>query len=54
MSPYKLNLVAKLVRGMSVQQALDQLEASPKRAAVPVYKVGYSFCSDLPTFDSAR
>lgn len=40
MSPYKLNLVAKMVRGMSVQEALDQLEASPKRAAIPIYKVG--------------
>jgi ribosomal protein L22 len=46
MSPYKLNLVAKMVRGMTVQQALDQLEASPKRAAVPVYKVRVT-CSVL-------
>ncbi|GAQ83514.1 mitochondrial ribosomal protein L22 precursor [Klebsormidium nitens] len=42
MSPYKLNLVAKVVRGMSVQEALDQLEASPKRAAIPVYKAIHS------------
>jgi large subunit ribosomal protein L22 len=39
MSPRKLSLVASLVRGRSVADALVILEHTPKRAAKPVAKV---------------
>jgi large subunit ribosomal protein L22 len=38
-SPWKLNLVAKQIRGMSVDDALAQLQFSPKKAAVYISKV---------------
>ena len=38
MSPRKVSLVAHLVRGRSVADALVILEHTPKRAAKPVYK----------------
>ena len=38
-SPKKLNLVAKLVRGMRVEDALLQLQVTIKRAAKTVYQV---------------
>lgn len=37
-SPYKLNLVAGMIRGMQVQQALNQLTFSKKRIALDVKK----------------
>lgn len=37
-SPRKLNLVAKQVRGMPVGKALDALKFSPKRCAAEVHK----------------
>ncbi len=37
-SPTKLNLVAEMIRGMKVQQALTQLQFSNKRIAVDVRK----------------
>ncbi len=37
-SPTKLNLVAEMIRGMKVQQALTQLNFSNKRIAVDVRK----------------
>lgn len=37
-SPQKLNLVAGMIRGMGVQQALDQLTFSKKRIAIDVKK----------------
>ena len=38
MSPRKIGLVASLVRGRSVTDALTILDHTPKRAAKPVYK----------------
>lgn len=38
-SPRKVRLVIGLVRGMSVEQAVDQLTVLPKRAALPVLKL---------------
>jgi hypothetical protein len=38
-SPQKLNVVAGLIRGLSVQEALNQLKLSKKRIADTVYKV---------------
>lgn len=37
-SPYKLNLVAQMIRGMKVQTALDQLTFSKKRISLDVKK----------------
>lgn len=42
-SPKKLNLVAALVRGMRVEDALLQLQVTVKRAAKTVYQV--NLCS---------
>lgn len=42
MSPKKLNLVAALVRGMRVEDALLQMQVTVKRAAKTVYKVVHS------------
>ncbi|KAJ3698512.1 hypothetical protein LUZ61_002217 [Rhynchospora tenuis] len=42
MSPKKLNLVAALVRGMRVEDALLQLQVTVKRAAKTVYQVIHS------------
>lgn len=39
MSPRKVGVVAGLVRGRSVSDALTILEHTPRRAAKPVYKV---------------
>lgn len=39
MTPRKVGLVASLVRGISVSDALTILEHTPKRAALPVAKV---------------
>lgn len=39
MSPRKVSVVASLVRGRSVADALTILEHAPRRAAVPVAKV---------------
>ncbi|CAI0377045.1 unnamed protein product [Linum tenue] len=39
-SPKKVNLVAALVRGMRVEDALLQLQVTVKRAAKTVYQVG--------------
>jgi len=39
MTPRKIGLVASLVRGRSVADALVILEHTPKRAAVPIAKV---------------
>lgn len=41
-SPKKVNLVAELVRGMRVDDALMQMAVSPKRAAKVVAKVSPS------------
>ncbi|XP_019058611.1 PREDICTED: uncharacterized protein LOC109116862 [Tarenaya hassleriana] len=41
-SPKKVNLVAALVRGMRVEDALMQLEVTVKRAAKTVYRVIHS------------
>lgn len=38
-SPRKVRLVIGLVRGMPVDQAIDQLTVLPKRAALPVLKL---------------
>jgi large subunit ribosomal protein L22 len=38
-SPQKLNLVAKMIRGLSADKALRALSFSPKRIAVDVRKV---------------
>jgi large subunit ribosomal protein L22 len=39
LSPQKGRLVADLIRGLSVERALEILQFSPKRAAKPVKKV---------------
>lgn len=38
-SPYKMRLVADMIRGMKVELALHALLYSPKAAAKPVYKL---------------
>lgn len=38
-APRKVRLVINLVRGMSVEQATDQLSVLPKRSALPVLKL---------------
>ncbi len=45
-SPIKLNLVAQMIRGKKVQQALDDLTFSRKRIAKDVYKCLYSAASN--------
>lgn len=42
-SPKKVNLVAALVRGMRVEDALLQLQVKVKRAAKTVYQVNFLF-----------
>ena len=39
MTPRKIGLVASLVRGRTVEDALTILEHTPKRAAIPLIKV---------------
>lgn len=39
MSPRKIRLVADLVRGKRVEEALTQLQFSPKQAALPLAKL---------------
>jgi len=38
-SPRKVRLVVNLVRGLPVDQAIDQLTVLPKRSALPVLKL---------------
>lgn len=38
-APRKVRLVIGLIRGMSVEQATDQLSVVPKRAALPILKL---------------
>ena len=45
-SPQKLNLVAQMIRGKKVQNALDDLTFSRKRIAKDVYKCLYSAASN--------
>ena len=45
-SPQKLNLVAQSIRGLNVQQALNELEFSQKRIARDVRKALYSAVSN--------
>lgn len=45
-SPKKLALIADLVRGMGVDEALDFLKATPKKAALPLYKAVNSAVSN--------
>jgi len=42
--------VAKLVRGMRVEDALLQLQVTVKRAAKTVYQVMYSSCKHIDIF----
>lgn len=46
-SPRKMRLVADLVRGMKVNEALIQLQLSPKRSATPVFKAVKSAVANL-------
>ena len=48
-SPQKLNLVAQMIRGKKVQNALDDLTFSRKRIAKDVYKCLYSAASNPKT-----
>lgn len=45
-SPKKANIVAGLVRGKDVQEALDFLRFTPKKAAQPLYKAIASAASN--------
>lgn len=38
MSPRKVRLVADMIRKMSIDEAVAALDATPKRAGVPIYK----------------
>jgi large subunit ribosomal protein L22 len=48
-SPKKANLVAGLVRGAKVNDALNQLKFTPKRAAEILYKVVHSAAANAET-----
>lgn len=48
-SPKKANLVAGMVRGKSVTQALEILEVMPKKGARLLYKVVHSAASNAKT-----
>lgn len=50
-SPQKLNLVAKKIRGMKVDKALDFLRFSQKRIALDVHKTLYSAMSNAENND---
>lgn len=50
-SPQKINLVAKKIRGMKVDKALDYLRFSQKRIANDVYKTVYSAMSNAENND---
>ena len=38
-SPYKLNLIARMIRGKPVEKALNDLRFAPQRIALAVFKV---------------
>jgi len=48
-SPKKANLVAGLVRGAMVEDALDQLKFTPKKAARIIYKLVASAAANAET-----
>ena len=48
-SPKKANLVAGLVRGSMVNEALDRLKFTPKKAAKALYKVVNSAAANAET-----
>ncbi|BBG92395.1 Ribosomal protein L22p/L17e family protein [Prunus dulcis] len=53
-SPKKVNLVAALVRGMRVEDALLQLQVTVKRASKTVYQIGMEEMHLLVVIHSAR
>ncbi len=52
-SPRKMRLVADLVRGMKVNDALVQLQFNPKRAATPVSKAVKSAVANFKQQDGS-
>lgn len=52
-APRKVRLVADLVRGMKVNDALVQLQFNPKRAATPVSKLVRSAVANFKQMDGA-
>lgn len=54
MSPQKVRLVAGLIRGLSVDKALDQLKFSGKQAALPVKKLLESAVANAKHNDNAK
>ncbi len=51
-SPKKANLVAGLIRGKSVEEALELLNFTPKKAAKSLYKVLQSAVSNAENNDA--
>ena len=51
-SPKKANLVAGLIRGKSVEEALQILKFTPKKAAKTLYKVVHSAAANAEQNDS--
>lgn len=49
LSHIKMELIAKLVRGKNVQEALEQLQFVPKKAAKTLYKVIKSAANNAVT-----
>ncbi len=51
LSPKKANIVAGLVRGKAVEEALNILKFTPKKSAAAIYKVLQSAASNAETND---
>ncbi len=52
-APRKVRLVADMIRGKRVEEALDHLHFTPKRAAKPVGKLLYSAVSNFMNTENA-
>ena len=53
-SPRKANVVAGIIRGKPVTEALNMLKFTPKKAADPLYKVLHSAVANAETNDGKK